>query len=365
MSAIHQLVAGFSNGDAITNEARVLRGIFRGWGFASEIFCETKRILPELRKETQDLAKAAGIIQPGDSVLLHLSIGSPANDLFRQLTCRKAILYHNITPPEFFHGYHEQLASQLEQGRAQIKALAGTAEVNLADSEFNAAELRALGYNHVGVLPLVLDFERLRTDVNRARWQEFNDGLVNILFVGRGAPNKCLEDVLAAFYYFQKYVEPASRLIHVGSYTGLETYQSLLFTRIYEWQIKNVELLGSLPQADLNACYQSAKLFLSTSAHEGFCIPLIESMVHDVPVLAYASSAVPETLDGAGVLFHEKRFDLVAEMMGRLVHDSTLRAAILAGQRERLARYTQRDLAAELRRHLAPLLATAHREGGA
>lgn len=356
MPTIHQFSAGFSNGDAITNEARVMRRIFQGWGCASEIFCELKRILPELRKETRDIATAAQTVRPEDVVLLHLSIGSPVNEVFRQLRCRKALLYHNITPPEYFRGFQEQIATQLAHGREQAKALAGVAAVNLADSAFNAAELRAFGYGAVGVLPLVLDFDALRVAPHRGRLARYADGLVNILFVGRGAPNKCFHDVLAAFYYFQKYVEPQSRLIHVGSYTGLESYQALILTRLHDWQLSNVELTGTLPQAELNACYRSAQVFLSQSEHEGFCIPLIESMVHDVPVLAYAAGAVPETLDGAGVLFTEKRFDLIAEMMGRLARDQPLRDGVLAGQRARLARYEHRDLAAELRQQLAPLL---------
>jgi glycosyltransferase involved in cell wall biosynthesis len=96
------------------------------------------------------------------------------------------------------------------------------------------------------------------------------------------------------------------------------------------------------------------------SEHEGFCIPMIESMVHDVPVMAYAAGAVPETLDGSGVLFHDKQFDLLAEMMGRVTAPGPLRDGVTEGQRKRLARYEDRDLQAELRTHLAPLLATGH-----
>lgn len=356
MRAIHQFVAGFNSGDAISNEACVLRGIFRDWGFASDIFCELRRITSKLRKEVRDVATAAPFIRPDDVVLLHLSIGSPVNDAFRRLPCRKALLYHNITPPEFFRGVQEQIAAHLRQGREQVVALAGVAGVNLAVSEFNAAELRALGYTNVGVLPLILDFDQLRHDANRATRAEYADGLINILFVGRGAPNKRIDDLVEAFSYFQKFVEPNSRLIHVGSYAGLEQYHALVFTRIRELHLKNVELTGTISQAQLNACYQSADVFLCLSEHEGFCIPLIEAMVHDVPILAYAAGAVPETLAGAGVLFKEKRYDLIAEMLGRLVRDEHLRQSVLAAQRARLARYEHRDLAAELRQRLAPLL---------
>ena len=356
MPAIHQLVAGFNLGDAISNEARTLRRLFQGWGCASEIFSERQRILPQLRREARDAATAVQVVQPDDIVLLHLSTGSPVNEIFRQLRCRKALLYHNITPPEFFRDMNAPVAAQLAQGREQVQALAGVAAVNLAVSAFNATELEALGYAQVGVLPLVLDFAALRAAPDSGRLARYADGLTNILFVGRGVPNKRLEDVLAAFFYFQKFVEPNSRLIHAGSYAGLENYQALLRTHIHQLQLANVEFTGSIPQSELNACYQSAHVFLCSSEHEGFCIPLIEAMVNEVPILAYAAGAVPETLAGAGVLIKEKRFDLIAEMLGRLVHDAALRNAVLAQQRERLALYEHRDLETELRAHLAPLL---------
>ena len=354
--AIHQLVAGFSHGDAISNEALVLRGIFRAWGFESEIFCEAKRILPELRDEARDLATHRDAFRPDDVALLHLSIGSVVNDLFPELPGRKAILYHNITPPEFFRGVQEQIAHLLARGLEQAHALHGAASVVLADSRFNAKQLTSWGYRGAQVFPLALDLAKLRERPDRATLKEYDDGLVNILFVGRCVPNKRLEDALAAFHYFQRYVEPASRFIHAGSFAGVEQYHALLLTMMRDLRLQNVDLIGSVRQDELNACYRSADLFLCMSEHEGFCIPLMESLVHDVPVLAYAAAAVPDTLDGAGVLFREKRFDLVAEMMGRLVRDPKLREAVLAGQRERLARFEQRDLSAELRGHLSPLL---------
>jgi len=356
MPAIHQLVAGFSTGDAISNEALVLRRIFREWGYASDIFSEQRRIISNLRSEARDIVRDRAVFQPEDIALLHLSIGSPVNRIFAELPCRKALLYHNITPPHYFAGLQEQIALNLEKGLAEARALAGVAEVTLADSRFNGEELRKLGHGDFRVLPLVLDLARLRAPPRRDILTRYDDGAVNVIFVGRCAPNKRIEDLLAAFHYFQKYVAPNSRLIHVGSYAGTEQYHALLLTMMMDYHLRNVELLGAVRQEELNACYRVSRLFLSMRDHEGFCIPLIESLVHDVPVLAYAAAAVPETLDGAGVLFREKRFDLVAEMMGRLAADGPFRAAVIRGQRERLARFEARDVAAELRAALGPLL---------
>jgi len=359
MPAIHQFVAGFNNGDAISNEARVLRGIFRKWGFAADIFCETRRILPELRREVQDVSVCAAQCRPEDIVLLHLSIGSLVNDVFAALPCRKAILYHNITPVHYFQTVNRQTAAVLAQGREQARALAGTAAVNMAVSAFNAAELTGLGYRAVRVLPLILDLDMLRSKPDQTTRSRFRDDKTNVLFVGRCVPNKRLEDALRAFHCFQRTVEPNSRFIHAGSHAGTERYYYFLQTMVKELALRDCIFAGPVTQAQMNAIYGSADLFLCMSEHEGFCIPLLEAMLHGVPVLAYAAGAVPETLDGAGVLVREKDYPQIAEMMGKLKNDAPFRSAILRGQEERLNRYRGLNLEQELRTCLAPLLGGA------
>lgn len=356
MRAIHQLVAGFSRGDAISNEAIVLREIFRSWGADSEVFSEQRRILPELRRDARDIQHAKAAVETNDIALLHLSIGSIVNDVFSELSCHKAILYHNITPSEYFRGIQEEIARNLAHGRQQARRLATAGHVNLADSTYNAKEFQEMGCPTVAVFPLILDLAKLRQGFDRSQVKELDDGKTNVLFVGRCAPNKRIEDIMYAFHFFQRYVEPNSRLIIAGSFSGLESYYAYLLTVQRDLKIRDVVFTGSVRQEVLNACYRSADLFLCMSEHEGFCIPIIESMVMDVPVLAYSAAAVPDTMDGAGVLFGDKKFDLIAEMMGELISHEALRESVLQTQRDRVARYESRDLRAELRQHLAPLV---------
>jgi len=356
MNAVHQFTAGFTTGDAISNEALVMRSVFRRWGAASNIFSEGSRVLPELRRDSIDVSEAASAIRPCDVALLHLSIGSVVNDAFAALRCRKAILYHNITPASFFRGLNEPVARSLEWGRRQAAELAGAASVVMVCSRFNAAELEALGYRGVGVLPLMLDFDRLLLEPDRRMLRRLGDGKANVLFVGRCVPNKRIEDVLEAFAFFQAGVRPDSRLVIAGSHAGMERYHAVLKARVRSLGLRDVVFAGALRQEELNAAYRSASLFLSMSEHEGFCIPLVESMCFGVPVLAFAATAVPETMDGAGVLFRDKRFPEIAEMMGRLASDQALRKAVLARQRGRFERYTAQDLEGSLRAQLAPLL---------
>lgn len=356
MSAIHQLVAGFSNGDAISNEALALRSMFRSWGYDSAIYSEVRRILPELRSDAENIATLADIMNPDDVAFLHFSIGSPVNEVFTDLSCRKVILYHNITPAHYFDMINKQTAFDLAKGRKQLKNLANVASVNLADSQFNANELTELGFSCPKVLPLVLDLEKLKNRIDHQITRRFNDGRINILFVGRVAPNKKIEHLIQAFLYFNRTVLADSRLINVGSFAGTEPYYYYLLAQMQDLDDDHVHFAGSVPQSQLNAYYQCADLFLCMSEHEGFCIPLIEAMAHDIPVLAFSAGAVPETLDGSGVVFHEKNYPQVAEMLGYLTHDSGFRSAVIHSQRKRLERYRQRNLERELQEHLAPVL---------
>lgn len=356
MNALHQFTAGFSRGDAISNEARVLRNLFRSWGHASEIFSETKRMATDLRKDAVDVSEAGARIGPDDVAILHLSIGSVVNQAFAQLNCRKVILYHNITPPDYFRGVQEEIASHLRKGFEQVKQLAGVADLNLAVSRFNAQELLLLGYRDVQVMPMMLERGQWDGPADRRILSRYRDGRTNILFVGRGAPNKRIEDLLNTLYYVQRYVDHEARLIHVGSFGGLERYHALMQAKCYELRLDRVDWLGSVSMEALRACYQSATVFLCLSEHEGFCIPLMEAMARGVPVVAFGAAAVPETLDGAGVLFHEKRFDLIAETIGELARRPDLRAAVVAGQKARVERYLNQDFAGRWRALLKPLL---------
>ncbi len=349
-----QLVAGYSRGDAISNTARTMRGLFRTWGYSSEIVSEKSRILTELFEDSWTIEQYQQTASADDIVLLHLSIGSPINDFFKTLPGRKIIFYHNITPPHFFEGLEQ--TRPLEEGHIQTKDLAGIADLNLAVSRFNASELEAMGYTNVQILPLFIDFDALKKPTDKATLQRYRDGHVNILFVGRCVPNKRIEDLLCTFYYFQRFVEPRSRLIHVGSFSGTEQYHAMLLAFAHDLALERVDMLGSVPQAQLNAIYSSADVFLSMSEHEGFCIPLLESMAHDVPVVAYAAGAVQETLDGTGILLKEKRFDLVAECLGQLTRNKALRKSLLDQQKRRLQRYQAAPLADELKQLVTPFL---------
>ena len=358
MASLHQFTAGFAWHDAISNEANLFRNIFRQWGYTSEIFCDPANTSRDRRGEIKDIHTASASIKADDLVLLHLSIGSVANAVFEALPCRKAILYHNVTPPHYFQFTNPQIAAHLQRGREQVAALAGKAAVNLADSAFNASEMKSMGYQNVQVLPIVIDTNLMSIPPTQRLLKQRRDGLLNVIFVGRCTPNKKIEDVVRVFAWLQKNITPLCRLTQIGSKAGNERYHAMLLAMCKEWQLTNVQFTGSVSQADLHAYYQSADVFLCMSEHEGFCIPLIESMLYDVPIVAMAHAAVPETLDGSGILLAERHFDIAAEAIHRLHQDAALRTGVIQGQRDRIKRYQSRNLEAELRAALAPVLSS-------
>ena len=147
----------------------------------------------------------------------------------------------------------------------------------------------------------------------------FDDDWVNLLFVGRMIPNKRIEDVIRWFHAYKRWFNPRSRLLLVGSHGGFERYVAMLHQFIARIGAHDVHFLGHVSNEELVAYYEIADVFLCASEHEGFCVPLIEAFHMGVPVLAYAASAVPATMDGAGVLDTDKDPVHVAALIDRVV----------------------------------------------
>lgn len=357
MQTIHQLLAGFRSGDAISNAALLMRDVFKNWGCKSDIIARPSAIASDMARIGRDVYEASNELGPDDIAVLHLSIGNPINTIFMNLKCRKVIVYHNVTPSKYFHYLNPQTAADLDEGRRHLEMLANVAELNIADSKYNASELTAAGYKNTKVLSLPINIDSfLRGGQDSYTMRRFGDGVYNVLFVGRCAPNKKIEDILTVMYHLTK-IEPNVRFIHVGSQAGTEAYYGLVHAHGKALALENVVSLSNVTQNVLNSCYKSAHAFLCMSEHEGFCAPLVEAMLHHIPVLSLSSSAIPETLDGAGVLFSQPPdFPVIAETVAEVLHNQQLRNEIIARQNKRIEAIRGRDLNAEMRTLFEPLL---------
>ena len=184
-----------------------------------------------------------------------------------------------------------------------------------------------------------------------------SDGLTNILFVGRIAPNKKIDDHIRLAEHYKRYVDAYYRFIFVGRCDAVPHYYHAVRRLVTEYQMlpERFWFTGPVPDAELAAYYRHAHAYVSLSEHEGFCVPLVEAMATDVPVLAYAAAAVPETLGGAGVSFAPKDLEYGAELLGGLIYDDDLRRGVIAGQRERRRAFAPAALVPRIRRELARL----------
>jgi len=345
---VHQVLATLGYGDAIGHEVLGINRVLRDAGFESEIFVETAdRRLEDL---TTDYREMVGAIAPDDVLIHHFSIGSRASRTAYALPGRMALVYHNITPPEYFLGVHKDLVKLCFRGRRELTAYVTRCELALGDSEYNREELAALGFPQTGVLPVVPDFAHLDLPPNTMTAEKFDDGWTNVMFVGRVIPNKKFEDVIRAFHVYRTRHNPRSRLLLVGSHGGFEKYLAMLHALIARLGTPDVHFLGHVSNEELTALYDVADLFLCASEHEGFCVPLIESFHKQVPVLAYAATAVPATMDGGGVLYYTKDPFEVGRLMNAILDDRAIEDAIVASQDAALARLQRKDFAGTLLR---------------
>lgn len=332
LKSIHQLLPSLAYGDAISNEAIRIRSWLREVGYRSEIFVRHV----DLRVSDQCHSYESGAVSPSDGLIYHHSIGSDVTSAAVAHPGPKVMVYHNITPSEFFQPYRPDLASLLRYGREELWTLAHSFPICVGDSTYNAEELAIHGFASPTVLPLAIDPDQWSTPPEENLMGQLADGKHNLLFVGRYAPNKCQHHLVEAFAHYHM-LEPRSRLILIGNGELEDPYVQYLQRCIDYYGVREYVIMpGHINEAQLNAYYRTAHLFWSMSEHEGFCVPLIEAMWFDIPVLAFQSSAIPETLADAGLIFNNKRdLDLLAGLALKIVTDASLKESVISKQRSR------------------------------
>lgn len=333
---IHQFLPVLDEGDAIGNEAKQIQRLLRMAGYSSEMFVwrAGKGQKRSCRHYSRHRARSAA----GNVMVYHFSVCCPITAYFASAPDRKVMRYHNITPARFFAGIAEEIYYITKKGRRELAQLANVVELGLPVSDYNGRELTESGYRRVETAPLVVDYDAFGTAPDASALRRYDDGWTNLLFVGRLSPNKKQEDVIRMFYYYKR-INPRSRLFLVGSARQVPRYRQVVGELVERLGLSDVVLTGGVSHATLVAYYKLASAFVCMSEHEGFCVPLIEAMRFDVPVVAYDSSAVADTLGGTGVLVHEKRHEAIAELVHCIVEDEALRAHIVEKQRRRVEQY--------------------------
>jgi glycosyltransferase involved in cell wall biosynthesis len=349
--AIHQFMATLNYGDAISNYTVELMKLLRDWGYRSEIYVETCDPRMALYCHPYETYQD----DPADVLIYQYGLGSKLTDFLLQGRADRAILYyHNITPPHFFEPFESEFAALLKRGRDDLYRVSQSFRGAVAGTEFNRQELRDIGFAGVSVVPYLLDLSPLEKSANSPAGQRirrrFKDECVNIVFVGRLAPNKKQEDLLQALAYYKKLIDYRVRLLLVGSGRNFRYRVRLEMLAEQLGVLEDVYFSGQLAlEEGFAGYYKVGSVFLCLSEHEGFGVPLVESMFFDLPIIAYKSSAVPETLGGCGLLVSEKRYDVIGELIYNIVTDETLRQQVIRKQRERLVDFDRPVVESQIR----------------
>ena len=349
---VNQWVPAAHRGDAVGDSARRVRDLLRDLGHESAIYALD--VDEDMRHEVRPFDASAA--REGDVTIYHYAVPSRMTDAFRRLPRGRVLQYHNVTPARFFAGVAPEVFRITEVGRRELATLAGAADLALGDSEYNRRELDALGFAHTGVFPIAVDLERLTGAPPHPVLDEMlGDGLTNFLFVGRIVPNKRIEDIIRLAEMYKRYIDTHYRFVFVGRTEGIPRYHAAVRALVDRFEMLRERFLfvGAVTDWELAAYYRSAGVYLSLSEHEGFGVPLLEAMAMGVPVFAYDSSAVRETLGGAGLCWAPKDLEFAAELLGQIAFDPALRARVIAGQRRRLEDFSEARLVARLKEILS------------
>ena len=342
---VSHFVGHMAYGDAVSSDTFDKWTTLRSLGIPGDLYCG----VPD--SHYASIARPISAHQPksNELILFHYSVWSETAEYLQTKTTGPILMiYHNVTPSQWFEGWHAQAETDTRLGRERLGVFLDRRIHAVGDSEFNRRELEAVGYQSTGVTPILVNFNRFSNAPNPAIISQYRDGYVNILSVGRIAPNKCHEDTLKTFYFYKRQINPRSRLIVVGS-TVVGEYRSWLERFANELGLApHVIFAGHVTDTDLAAYYAVADVFVTMSEHEGFCVPILEAMAASIPVMGFDAAAIPVTMADAGVLIKQKKFDVAAEVLSQLLSNKQLRSNRIKRGLERVADFSPEKTASNL-----------------
>lgn len=361
MGPVAILCPALSRADAVGHDVLGMARALRSWGCDVRIFAKAWDVdQPGIYR----FSKVFSYLRRPDALLIyHHSVGwREGLQIVAESCCRRIIKYHNVTPAEYFYGHHCDYYYASWLGRSEIGPLAACGcDLYLADSAYNLSEFLRAGApgEACAVLPPFHVVDRLIDSPTNVRLLDtYADGTTNILTVGRLVPNKNHRALIDAFAIYHFDCNPNSRLIIVGKEDPrLRQYATEVRSHAHGLGLDDVVIFtGGVSTVDLRTYYGVARVFAMTSAHEGFSVPLVEAMALGVPIAAFGTSAVPETVGEAGIVCAKAQPHLLADAMQRLADDDRAHEEYAARGRLRYEQqFMNQQTAAKLQAALARL----------
>ena len=321
---IIQIARAIQKGDGVGNVVFELDRMIQAEGYDTEIWDEELEDF-HLRRVSND-----------SLILYHMS--DVADPFIQHFPCRKIMVFHNITYPEFYSWYDENERNRLAWGWYELRMIKGYFEGAIVFSEFSKKCLVEMGWDPscIHVIPILLRFDKFRVDPNKEIIDTRRNSNTNILFTGRINPNKKQEDIIESFAIYKKEYCNKAKLFLIGGATKNKYYQMLSLLIEEKGLQGDIVMPGFTSLADYIAYYKVADVFLCMSAHEGFCIPLVEAMFFNVPIVAVRGTAIIDTLGEAGLVLDTRNPEDIARELNNMVCDERLRQKVITRQNERL-----------------------------
>lgn len=331
---IHQFSPSVHLGDGISNGMFFFQKILKSLGFQSEVYAEN---INDKFKNIVKNYKSFDLEDEEQIIFIHYSIYYDFEPWVDKIKAKKHIIYHNITPPEFFKN-NPYLYDMCKKGIEFLPQIASKFEGSIGDSKLNSDELQEHNFKNIHTIPLLVDVEKVRSfSFNHSLFDTLSDDF-NIIFVGRIAKNKAQHDLIKIADIY-RYINPNFKMYIIGGTTDEEYYEELESLIIQNKLEEQVKFTGKVSNEDLYAYYKSANIFLCMSEHEGFGMPLIEAMLFNIPVLAYNSSNIENTLNEGGVLFEEKSHKHIAATIELIRNNPKLKDEIIQTQLKAIQPY--------------------------
>jgi glycosyltransferase involved in cell wall biosynthesis len=370
---VHLVSTNVFERDAVGNFALSLHRLLRANGIPCQLYAGNfDPTLRETIRHTCELFDAAG---EDDLLIVNFSIFEPWLSRLVELPSKKVLYFHNITPPRFLQVYDAEYAAHCADGIAQLKYL-DRFDAFMANSTSSARVLQSLASpNRLEKSPpaphfsasngpfaeasrilekVVVEFESQSERplevtasppiIGAKDWSQVEAEPIDLppqgtllLYVGRIAPHKRVEDLFALFERYRA-LDPDSALLVVGGarFGGYAGFLRYLLNNEYADLKQHIFFHDGVSDGQLKTLYERGSAFVTMSEHEGFCVPVVEAMAFDKPVFAYADEAVLETLGRSGRVFYTKDFRTIAAEIHAALSTPWIRGLMIAAQRQRL-----------------------------
>ncbi len=336
MKGIHQFVPMLHRADAVGRHTLRLRDVLAERGVSSHIYVEMDD--PATASETRPFARYAEEAQAGDVLVYQCATASAIGPWLGARAETLVVNYHNVTPPEYYAPWDNGMARHQLLAQIQLRELAPRAALGLAVSAFNETELRQAGFRRTAVVPPAAAAptdQHAGAAAARRATHPAGSG-ARWISVGRLAPNKAIEWAVMALLVARAHGDPAATLQLVGR-PVVPSYTSALHRFVDDMGLHDaVVFRGALSDGGLAAAVAEADVFVLTSRHEGFGVPVMESMALGVPVVANEAGALTEVVGDGGLLVDASDPYAVAEAVSRLQGDAALRAMLAGAARRRI-----------------------------